>query len=220
MSIFGYYFVESLLREAGWPRKQGLFKGEAYDTTIADAAIDQMVDWAASLGAGRPALALQIIAEMFRDRNWDSDNAPQIDTFISGTRESWNNAPNSAPQEIVRPIRLASAFGAVISLKDFQDARMRVALEQNVLEAVLWGLANPDRFTMWYADAAQRHESSLGLMQSSGLAVDKLPALDEFFDQSEEIVRNYERDVGPLPTIPGKLLSDARALGIKVNEAA
>ncbi len=220
MSIFGYYFVESLLCEAGWPRKQGLFKRLAYDTTIADAAIDQMVDWAASVGAGRPALALQIITEMFRDRNWDGDDAPQIDTFISGARESWDKMPNAAPREIVRSFRLASGFGAVISPKDFQDARVRVALEQKVLEALLWGLANPDRFRMWYADARKRHESSLGLMQSSGLAVDTLRALSEFLEQSEQIVRNYERDVGPLPTIPAKLLSDARVLGIKVNEAA
>lgn len=218
MSIFGYYFVVSLLREAGWPRKQGLFKGEAYDTAIADAAIDQMVDWAASLGAGRPMLALQIIAEIFRDRDWNSDGAPQIETFISGARELWDSAPNAAPREIVRPIRLASAFGSVISPKDFQDARLRVALEQNVLEAVLWGLANPDRFAMWYASAAQRHESSLNLMRSSGLAIDAFPALAPFFDQSEQIVRNYERDVGALPATPEKLLSDARALGVNVGE--
>jgi hypothetical protein len=219
MSIFGYYFVGSLLREAGWPRKRGLFRGEAYDTAIADAAIDQMVDWAASLGAGRPALGLQIIAEMFRERNWDGDDAPQIETFISGARESWYTAPAAAPREIVRPIRLASAFGAAISPKDFQDARLRVALEQNVLEALLWGLANPDRFAAWYASATQRHESSLNLMQSSGLVIEALPALAEFFDKSEEIVRNYERDIGTLPAIPEKLLSDAHTLGLNIGES-
>jgi hypothetical protein len=62
MAIFGFYFVSGLLREAGWPRKQGLFRRDVLDTTILDSAIDQMVDWAASLGAGRPALALQIVA--------------------------------------------------------------------------------------------------------------------------------------------------------------
>ncbi len=36
MSIFGYHFVGSLLREAGWPRKQGILRGEAYDTAIAE----------------------------------------------------------------------------------------------------------------------------------------------------------------------------------------
>ena len=50
MSIFGFYFVTQLLREAGWPRKQGILKGESYDTVVADAALAQSVDWALLLG--------------------------------------------------------------------------------------------------------------------------------------------------------------------------
>ena len=219
MSIFGYYFVGSLLREAGWPRKQGVLRREAYDTTIADAAIDQMVDWAASLGAGRPRIALQIIAEMFRDRDWQGEGAPQIEKFITGAGESWDQMPKEAPREIVEPIRLQSAFGMSIILRDFQDSRLRTALEQNVLEALLWGLANPDRFAMWYAGAAQRQQSSLDVMQKAGLATGPLPPLPEFFDQSEAVVRNYEREVGTLPEIPKKLLFDSRGLGVKVADS-
>lgn len=202
MSILGFYFVTSLLREAGWPRKQGLFRRAAIDTIIADSATDQMVDWAASLGAGRPTLALQIIAEMFRDRNWDGDDAPQVAVVINGSRELWDKVPNAGPREIVQPIRLANHFGRTISPKRFQAADMSRALEQYLLEALSWGLANPERFATWYADTAQRHASKLRFYQKCGLAVDVLPALDGFFDQSEQIVRNYERDVKPLPIIP------------------
>lgn len=218
LSIFGFYFVGSLLREAGWPRKQGLFKGEGYDTLIADAAIDQMVNWAASLGAGRPNLALQIIAEIFRDRSWDNDDAPEIEMFVNGARASWDGTPDASPREVVQPIQLRKAFGASISTKDFQDSRLQVALEQNVLEALLWGLANPDRFETWYAGAAQHHESSLRFKRSIGLDVGALPALEDFFRLSEEIVRNYEREVGPLPLVPDRLLSDARRIRVMVDD--
>ena len=95
---------------------------------------------------------------------------------------------------------------------------MSRAWEQYVLEALIWGLADPKRFAVWYADKAQRHAAKLGLYQRSGLAVDAMPALGEFFDECEQIVRKYEREVGTLPSIPAKLLSDARALGISVNE--
>ncbi len=50
MSIFGLYFVRSLMHEAGWPRKQGLLRADAFDTTIADHAVEQMIDWASALG--------------------------------------------------------------------------------------------------------------------------------------------------------------------------
>ena len=63
MSIFGFYFVSEILREAGWPRRKGVFNSTAViDTIILDGATDQMIDWAAALGAGRPTLALQALA--------------------------------------------------------------------------------------------------------------------------------------------------------------
>ena len=218
MSIFAYYFIGSLLRDAGWPRKQGLFRGVAYDTTIVDAAIDQMVDWAASLGAGRPSIALQMIAEMFRDRNWEGDDTPQIRTFIDGARESWKSSQKAAPRQILQPMRLGNTFGSSISAKNFQDARLRVALEQNLLEALLWGLANPDQFVVWYTSTAEDHQSSLDFMRSSGLAVDELPVLEEWFGHCEKIVRNYEHDIGELRAIPKKLWADAHALGLNIHE--
>jgi hypothetical protein len=50
MSMFGLYFVRSLMHEAGWPRKQGLLRAEVFNTLIADQAVEQMIDWAAALG--------------------------------------------------------------------------------------------------------------------------------------------------------------------------
>jgi hypothetical protein len=214
MSILGFYFVSSLLREAGWPRKQGLFKGEGFDTFIVDATIDQMVDWAAALGAGRPRLALQVIGEMFRDRDWTGDDAPHIKTFIDGVQ--WNNSANLAPHEVVQPFRVAS-LGKSMSLKDFKDARIRGALEQQLLEALLWGLSNPDRFTTWYVFNAQHQESSLPFMRKAGLVVDALPTLPQFFQDSEQILRDYEREVSVLPPIPPRLMADAVALGWKLD---
>ncbi|MDB5182666.1 MAG: hypothetical protein JWO47_450, partial [Candidatus Saccharibacteria bacterium] len=54
MAIFGTYYVVNLLRVAKWPRKEGILGKEVYDVMIADVTIDQMVDWAASIGAGSP----------------------------------------------------------------------------------------------------------------------------------------------------------------------
>ena len=217
--LTGFYFFTGLLRETGWPRKQGLFKRLVVDTTVVDLIVDQMITWGASLGAGRPALSLQIIANMFRNRNWDGDDAPQIEGVINSCRKPRDEAPHASPQEYVQPVRYAVHFGATIGAKKLlEESKMRLAWEQYVLEALIWGLADPKRFAAWYADKAQSHASKLGLYQRSGLDVDAMPALDELFGESERIVRNYEREVGSLPRIPAKLLSDASALGINVNE--
>jgi hypothetical protein len=215
MAIFGFYFVSGLLREAGWPRKQGLFRKDVLDTTILDSAIDQMVDWAASLGAGRPALALQIVAEMFRDRDWESDNGPNIKKFVEGARaekDSWRVTDAIAPHDVVQPTRFAG-MGPTVDAKALTDERMRLGLEQWLLEGVLWGLGNPKAFETWYRSHTEHHMKNLEFMQQAGLAVEAPLDLQQFFANSEDLVRSYERDVGPLGAIPERLRADARALG-------
>ena len=89
MSIFALYFATQLLREVGWPRKLGMFKGEGYDAVVADAVLAQSIDWGAAIGAGRPRVALQMIAEMFRDRDWEGDDAPDV-KIVRRRRRRWS----------------------------------------------------------------------------------------------------------------------------------
>lgn len=165
MSIFGFHFVTGLLQEAGWPRRKGFFNSTAViDKFILDHTIDQMVDWAAALGAGRPKLALQTIANIFRDRDWNSVGRPDIN-FIEGARtenERWRMTDPVAPHDVVQPTRFADADqvaggimktgpmwkGPTLDVKDFKQ--LRVPLEQWFLDGVLWGLGNPTAFVTWY----------------------------------------------------------------------
>jgi hypothetical protein len=213
MSIFAFYFTTRLLGEAGWPRKLGRFKGEGYDTLAADTALAQSIDWGAALGAGRTRLALQMITEMFRDRDWEGDDAPNVKAFVEGASEGTSAA---SPQEAVQPVRLAKHRPKSISVEEFNDPQLRAAMEQLLLEALLWGLSNPDRFEAWYTSRVERHESRLAEMREAGLEVGHLPSLPQFFEDSAQIVRDYERDVGPLPSIPPRLLADAERLAWRI----
>ena len=218
MSIFGLYFITTILRQVGWPKRRGLFNSEGVvDTLIADVTIDQMVDWSAALGACRPRLALQVIAWMFHDRDWEGENAPRILDFINDAKDVWNARGNKAPHDIVESFKLSKHFGKMIRSKDLKDNRIRTALEQVCLEGLLWGLANPDRFKTWYESQEKSQRDRLPLMQNVRLAVDSIPTLSEFLKESEEMLKGYESEVDPLPTIPPRLLADARALGREIN---
>jgi hypothetical protein len=215
MSIFAFYFAAQLLQEAGWPRKLGMFKSEGYDTSIVESAYAQSIDWGAALGAGRPRLALQMIAEMLRDRNWEGDDAPDVKVVVEGSQETWSKT--ASPQEAAQPLELAKHWGkSTISVQEFTDRRLLPMMDQVLLEALLWGLSNPDRFDAWYTSNVADHESKLPLMRSAGVDVGELPSLPQFYEDSEQIVRDYERDIGPLRSIPPKLLADAEALGWRV----
>jgi hypothetical protein len=215
MSIFGFYFVSGILREAGWPKKQGIFRKEVLDSTILDSAIDEMIDWAAALGAGRPALALQTIAEIFRDRDWSSEDAPNIRKFIENVRlknPQWSATGAIAPSEVVLPTRFTRA-GPTLPAKALAESEMRLGLEHWFLEGALYGLANPEALRTWYEARYDRQTTNLGSMRQAGLEIEALPDYLQYLANCENVLRSYERDIGPLPAIPDKLIADARLLG-------
>lgn len=235
MSIIGFHFVTGLLREAGWPRRKGHFNSTAVvDTLILDHAIDQMIDWAAALGAGRPTLALQTIANIFRDHDWTSDGRPHLQVLLEnakGGNGNWGASGAVAPHEALQPIRFAGADahrqaakgimevrpkwkGPTMDMKDFKQ--LRQPLEFWFLEGVLWGIGNPTAFAAWYQANFEDSTKNLDLMRQSGLAIDPPTDLPQFFADSEMALKNYEREIGPLPAIPETLLSDARAIGIRL----
>jgi len=98
-SIFGFYYIMGLLNHMGWPRRKSLFYSEAVvNSLILDSAVEQMIDWAASIGACRPQLALQMIATMLRGTDWESKDAMNLGTEVS-------NIKNNGPKEVIVIIR-------------------------------------------------------------------------------------------------------------------
>lgn len=218
MAIFGLYFTKNFLSHMGWPRKQSFLGKEVLDTTILDSTIDQMVDWAAAIGAGRPKLGLSIIAYMFQDRDWNDADAPKIKQFFDSMTKHWEkNAKTGleSPHEIVDHVQFAN-HGPTVPSKVLLDKEFKNILEQDFLGGLLYGLSNPSSYQAWYKNHLKEFDKKLPMMKESGLKVDKLPSLDENYTESEQIIRNYEQEMEiKFPPVPSKLVSDAKALGIK-----
>jgi hypothetical protein len=153
---------------------------------------------------------------MFRDRDWDSDDAPNVKMVIDelAGRATWSVA--ASPQAAVQPPQLGERGGS-ISREEFNEPKWRPIMEQLVLDALLWGLSNPDRLEAWYGANLAHRESMNPTYRQMGLDIELPPPLPEFLANSEQIVRDYERDIGPLPAIPPRLLDDATALGWRIS---
>lgn len=216
-SIFSFYYITGLLGHMGWPKRRSLFNSEAViNSLILDSAVDQMIDWSASIGACRPNLALQIIATMFRENDWNSEDSFNILRVVSDSKKLWDERGNNNPREIVKPIRFSKTKN-VISSKDFKNKDTQFLLEQYFFEGLIWGLANSGSFKVYYETNEKEQKEKLPLYEKAGLEVDSIPTLDQILKEGEEILRGYEREVRPLSPTPPKLIKDALSLGIKVN---
>lgn len=225
-SIFGFYYIVGLLGQMGWPKRRGLFNSEGVvSTLVLDGAVDQMIDWAASIGACRPKLALEILATVLRDNDWESKDSFDIVKSVTGSKPIWKERGNNNPKEVVKPFRffkkdltnLKDVENDVLSFKEIKDNRMREALEVYFMESLIWGLFNSDKYKEYFEKHAREQEKELPEYKEAGLGVDYIPSLEQMLKDGEEIIRGYEKEIRPLSPIPQKLLNDAKSLEIEIN---
>lgn len=219
MSIFGFYFINNILIQAGWPKRRSFFSSEpVVDSLIVDTVVDQMIDWSATLGACRPKSALSMITLMFEQKNLLGENAPSIVDSCEVLKDQWLfRDDESAPHEILQTIRF-SDHGKVMSGKIFNEKDIRVSFEQYCFEGLLLGLSCPNHFKSWYKNKCRENRELLPEMKRAGLAVDPLSTLSEWVEECEEILEDYVREFGPLPSIPTNLYGDARVLNLNFDD--
>ncbi|HEY6541474.1 MAG TPA: hypothetical protein VIZ18_11070 [Ktedonobacteraceae bacterium] len=212
MAIFGYYFITNMLQGTGWPRRQGLLKKEVVNTLLLETIENQMINWAAAIGAGRPNLALQLIAFCYQNKDWNGDNAPEIKSFIESERERIGSEID--PYTIMAPLKFQK-YGETIPAKVIEDLGSRNAFEQIFMDGLLYGLGNPKRYEAWYEADLKDFEKKKPTYNRMGLQVgEKLPSLSENYVNAEEIVHSYEQAMGvSLPTtIPHRLIADVKTV--------
>jgi hypothetical protein len=90
-------------------------------------------------------------------------------------------------------------------------------LEQYVLYGLLWGMANPEKWHAWAEQYERGQDTEVPRMQAAGLVVERVTAR-QLLKESEAMLRGYEAEVNPLPSIPSALLEDAKLLGIRLEQ--
>lgn len=215
MAILGLYFTKNMLNQTGWPRKKGVFSKSVIDSAILDGIINQMIDWAASVGAGRPKLAIQVLAYEFMGKDWGSGDAPDIVKCFMLMEKDLHQ--NKAPHEIVERETITKSFGALVRGDITTDKQFIALLENYFIIGVVLGLGGKESFESWHSKMNEDFEKNEELYKTARLDVGGLRSLNQYYEASAEIVMLYlkEMDVKQ-PKIPKNLLEDARSLGAKL----
>lgn len=207
-----------LLSHMGWPRRKSLLNSTAVvDSLILDSAVEQMIDWAASIGACRPKSALKIIATVLRGTDWESKDAMNLSLEVGNMKKQWAERGNSDnPREAVKPVKF-SKHSKVMTMKQLKDKEISHAFEVYFYESLIWGLVHPDGFKTYYSANEERQKEKMPEYKKAGLAVDYIPTLDQILKEGEEILKGYEKEIRELSPIPQKLQNDAISLGIVIE---
>lgn len=211
MSYFGIYITKNLLSDLGWPKKRGFLQKEYLSTTILDSVTDNMIDLAACIGANRPKLAARILAEVYSDKDWDGNNAPDIKIYVDEILKEINKKGVLAPHEFIHPFGFMKKTDKV-PVGILGDKAVQQAFEQQFTFGVLFGLGHKDNYNKWYEDDMERVGKNMRILDGEKATA---PSLHEAIADCEKIVRQYEQEVNTIvdfEDIPKKLLLDIKKI--------
>lgn len=219
---FPAYFVQVNLSSSGWPRRVGILRRVVVDRLTLESVYMDMLRRAMTIGAGMPPLAVQLVADSFRDRDWKSEPAAELLVKLQVTpgmaysdsmltlRQVIEANPDEMPWNLVLGTRLAEDPVPIALL---QSNVFLGLLHWNFCASLLWGLSHPK---MVVRALRRDRAESLAVLPGAkahglNLPSDYVPPTPrDVLEESVELVRTFEATVRPLSSVPAELASHPR----------
>lgn len=218
---FSEFFFFGLLRQAGWPHNDGvLTKDATVDPRLVDEVFQGLAQIGIVLGAGRPALGAQLLADIFRVRDWSAQPLGKLLGELDPSNRI-AGAPTALPWETIVRLRLAQepdiTKPEVMPWEMLEDRSFRVRLHLACAEGLIWGLLHPGA-----AEAAiNRHGAELSknapTLERAGVEFDagsSPPNMERAVAAAEDMVNSYETKCRQLIPLPDALRRSPELAGL------
>ena len=203
---FAEFYVENRLRSWGWPRQKGLIhKITVVDAFTLDQALEEIIQVTMGIGAGRKRLALSLLTELSEDRSKAGvddcidELLRQAEQKIAlfGEHRPWRSLMALRPPDSGRfvPIPELQPGAGALQWRDLNREPFISAIPTWYREGLAWGLHHHRE-----VDECFEAARVAGLSASPPY---EIPTSDTLYDWCDEWIRDYEKQVGPLPEYPG-----------------
>jgi len=220
---FVLYYLVGMLKAMGWPRKVGLpmLRKEVVDAFVIRMAIQQMVEFATVLGAKRPNVAIRLIADMFRQRDYTQQPAAQLWAKLDATQTVTLHPEISPAEAIARFIGDSSGkdYGKILGQGPSQNfvpwsfvggGPISFASHMPFAMALAWGIEHPEEALAAWEAQYKQYAEDLPEMLAAGLKLDPphtIPTSDDICASIEEVLAFFQKEVRPLVAVPPELLA-------------
>lgn len=219
-SNFAHFYLIYITKILGWPKKKSFLNPNmVIDSYALDHAIEQMIDWGACIGSEKPDLALKMVSTMYRGYDWADVNNPDLITLVTDFKTRWEKTPNDEPVVAIKPMTFRGKREVVL-VSEIQNDQALSLFEQYLLEALLWGMLNPQKLREYFG---YRVNERLGIYgdeyQKYGFSRDEieyLGTIEGFTDESLRILHAYCAKNGELEDAHPRIVENAKKLGISV----
>ncbi len=204
---FPDFYVVNRLRSWGWPRQKGfLRKVTVVDASTLDQAIEEAIQVAMGVGAGREELAMAMLAEL-ADQSAAAGVEGAVREFLRqadqkialfGQRIPWRSLMALRPDESSPLVPLGEPRPGAehVLWEEVGREPLASAIPAWCGEGIAWALHHRRE-----VDEAFETARAEGLAATPPYTV---PTQDELYNWCDDWVRDYEEQAGPLPYHSGR----------------
>ena len=195
MSRFLEWFIAGQINSMGWPRPKGLFRRPHVDSVIVDTAVELGLQTTIGLGAGRPEIAIRLLADIFSDNPWTEESTAELLTTLRQAVAITEKRSVIAPWKALwSEYAMAPRFKDIRwgELDSFEFACVRSIA---AARAVYWGLTNEEQMLAVFQKAKSDYENTAVEANQAGLGVNTSYAwysLDHFYATCDKLVRDFQ----------------------------
>lgn len=209
--MFADYCLFNMLIEQGWPKSKGrLRKKLIVDADVIDSDVETTVAISVALGAGRPIVAAQLLAEIYENNPWTEDSVETlVATLIQTADLDIDQSEASSPWEALYEAHRVSDAGREVEWSDL-DHPVFASIRATVnARGLTWGLLRYSHMPAVFERAKEEYERAASEGIQHGLMVHASypwKSLDMMLENCDEMITAYEGARGSLPDAPKALL--------------
>ncbi len=218
MTFPEFWFI-FLLNRMGWPRTKGLFfRKKVISPVVLWGGLVSLVRVGIALGALRPKIAVSLLADVLRNRDWSQRPATELWAQLDPS-EQIAKSLDKHPEEVIAgdesPLDLSNnspenseeTLKGVIDWKIILTDSFYAYYHMIFVRGLIWGLSHPEEAVDRHEEQRQKQLKILPEMLSYGLDVHSPETLEGFADAIEESVNAFQDEVRSFVKVPQELLS-------------
>ncbi|MBN2591666.1 MAG: hypothetical protein JXA96_17505 [Sedimentisphaerales bacterium] len=211
---FPSYCLYGLLNSMGWPRITGLFsRRKVVSQIVVYNSVEVLVKAAVSLGAASPYIAIKLLTDIFRKRDWVNQSVKEIWDALDPT-EQVSSQPEKSPIKVIAAcpesfftsINKDEIHSNLIEWESILIKEFKAYYNWVFAQGLVWGLSYPKEAIEYYEKERNEYLEIFPDALSCGLDVHSPETIEGFIDEIEELVNSFQKEIHSLADAPKELL--------------
>ena len=208
MSRFLESFIYSGLKDLGQPRPKGIFRRPHVDSLVCDAVVMHGLQLIVGLGAGRPEIAIRMLADTFEGNSWTKESTAGLMRTLQEAENIVATYSQMSPWDAMWHQHRLASFSKDWRWSELFNDGIGMIRAMAASRAAYWGLTNEHRMPAIFDREKLSYQKRALEANQYGLGISNaypFESLEQFYQSCDTFIHAFNMAMPPFGDIPSHL---------------